>query len=112
MNPVVLSVLIGITLSFVTVGADYLVKKASIQSGVSGWPSLTVGAAIYALTALGWFFVMRHLKLSTLGVLYAVTCAILLTFLSVTVFHERLVWQEMLGIALAIGSLLLLARFS
>ncbi|NTW46479.1 MAG: transporter [Candidatus Moranbacteria bacterium] len=112
MSPAIISILVCVALSIVTVGADYLVKRSSLQPGFSGWHSLLLGATIYALTAVGWFFTMRHLKLSTLGVLYAVTCAILLVFLGVTQFHERLVWQEVVGVAFALISLVLLSRFA
>jgi drug/metabolite transporter (DMT)-like permease len=55
---------------------------------------------------------MRYVKLSVLGVLYAVTCAVLLVFLGVAQFHERLVWQEVMGVAFALVSLVLLSRFA
>lgn len=112
MNPTTFPILVGVALSFITVGADYLVKRSSQAPGFSGWRSLLLGATIYALTAVGWFFVMRYVKLSVLGVLYAVTCAVLLVFLGVAQFHERLVWQEVMGVAFALVSLVLLSRFA
>ena len=75
--------LVGIGLSAITVVADVFVKHASLQKAFTGWPMLVLGAVIYGLTAFGWFFVMRKAKLSTLGVLYAVSCVILLTLVSV-----------------------------
>ncbi len=106
------AVLTCVGLSVVTVAADFLIKKASEGKGFSEWPLLLVGGAIYALTAIGWFFVMRHLELSTLGALYAVTCVLLLSIIGVLSFQERIVPGEMVGIGFAIVSLVLLARFA
>jgi drug/metabolite transporter (DMT)-like permease len=112
MNGVLVAFLVGIALSAVTVFADALIKRASLQDGFSGWRILLVGAIIYGLTAIGWFFVMRKIKLSTLGALYGVSCAILLALVSVFFFKEKISPVEILGIALAIVSLLILSRFA
>jgi len=73
---------------------------------------LILGAVIYGLTAFGWFFLMRRIKLSTLGVLYAVGGVVLLTLISVFYFKEKINPFEITGILLAIISLILLARFA
>lgn len=112
MNIVAIMFLVGIGLSAITVFADALVKHASLQSAFSGWPALLAGAIIYGLTALGWFFVMRKIKLSTLGVLYAVSCVILLTLVSVFYFKEKISPLEIVGISLAIISIIILFRFA
>ncbi|OGI19289.1 MAG: hypothetical protein A3J06_03345 [Candidatus Moranbacteria bacterium RIFCSPLOWO2_02_FULL_48_19] len=104
--------LIGIGLSVITVLADALVKQASLQPAFSGWKMLLLGAAIYGTTALGWFFVMRNLKLSTLGALYGISCIIALTLVSVFYFQEKINPMEIFGIFLAITSLLILSRFA
>ncbi|OGH68609.1 MAG: hypothetical protein A3J66_01145 [Candidatus Magasanikbacteria bacterium RIFCSPHIGHO2_02_FULL_47_14] len=112
MSSIVEVFLIGIGLSVVTVFADVLVKHASSQEAFSGWRSLVLGAVIYGLTAMGWFFVMRRIKLSTVGVLYGVSCVVLLTLVSVFFFKEKISPMEMVGIFLAVTSLILLARFA
>jgi drug/metabolite transporter (DMT)-like permease len=112
MNGLLLAFLLGIGLSIITVLGDVLVKSASLQPGFSGWQVLVVGAIIYGLTAFGWFFVMRGAKLSTLGVLYAVSVVVFLTLVSVFYFKEKLSIFEVLGITMAITSLVILYRFS
>ena len=107
-----IAVLIGIILSAVTVVGDSLVKHASLGVAFSQWKSLLLGALIYGLTAFGWFFVMRRLKLSTVGVLYSVSTAILLVLISVFYFKERLSLIEAIAIFLGIISLVILARFN
>ena len=112
MDPILIAFIIGIGLSLLTVLADVLIKEASLQSAFSGWQLLTLGAIIYGSTALGWFFVMRTVKLSTLAVLYAMSCIIFLVLVSVFYFKEKISSIETFGIALAIISLLILSRFA
>lgn len=109
---ILIAFLIGIGLSAVTVFADALIKYASLQKAFTGWQMLVLGAVMYGLTALGWFFVMRKVKLSLLGVLYAVSCVILLTLVSVFYFKEKISSTEIIGITMAVVSLIILSRFA
>jgi drug/metabolite transporter (DMT)-like permease len=111
-NLLFISFIVGILLSIITVFADILIKNASLQTAFTGWKFLFIGCLIYGLTGLGWFFVMRRIKLSTLGVLYGITCIILLTLISIFYFHEKISFIELLGIILAIISIIILARFA
>jgi len=104
--------LIATALTFITVLADVLIKHASLQSAFSGWKTLGLGALIYGLTGFGWFFVMKKMKLSTLGVLYGVGCIILLALVSVFYFKEKISSIEIFGIVLAIISIIILYRFA
>ena len=112
MNPILITFLFGIGLSVVTVLGDILIKQASLQNAFSGWQMLTMGAVIYGLTAFGWFFAMRKIKLSTLGVLYGVSCIIFLTLISAFYFKEKISSLEIFGILLGIVSLAILYRFA
>ena len=112
MNSILIAFLIGIGLSAITVLADAFIKHASLQNAFSGWQMLILGAVIYGLTAFGWFFVMRKIKLSTLGVLYGVSVIIILTLVSMFYFKEKISSIEIFGIALAIISLMILSRFA
>lgn len=103
---------LGIGLSIITVLADVFIKKASLESSFSGWAWLVTGMLIYAATGFGWFFVMRKEKLSVLGVLYAVSIVLCLTLVSVFYFKEKMTITEGVGIAFAVTSLILLARFA
>lgn len=103
-----------VTLGFSAVGVlgDYLLKLASAQKNPlkSGW--FYVGFAVYASTAFGWVYVMRHLKLATIGVVYSVSMILLLTAIGAIAFKESLNAYEVAGIAMAVGSLILLMRFA
>lgn len=103
-----------VTVGFSVVGVlgDYLLKLASAQKNPlkSGW--FYVGFAVYASTAFGWVYVMRHLKLATIGVVYSVSMILLLTAVGALAFRETLNGYEVAGMLMAIGSLVLLMRFA
>jgi small multidrug resistance pump len=106
-----LPILVTVGFSAVGVLGDYLLKLASAQKNPlkSGW--FYVGFAVYASTAFGWVYVMRHLKLATIGVVYSVSMILLLTGIGAIAFREPLNAYELAGILMAVGSLVLLMRF-
>src|SRR5262245_22422872 len=105
------AVLVTVAFSVVGVLGDYFLKLASARERPlqSGW--FYLGFALYASTAFGWVFVMRHLKLATISVVYSVSMVLLLTAVGVGLFRESLNYYEVAGIALAVASLVLLTRF-
>jgi small multidrug resistance pump len=107
-----LAIFVTIGFSLVGVLGDYLLKLASARKDPlrSGW--FYVGFAVYASTAFGWVFVMRHLKLATIGVVYSVSMILLLTAIGVVAFRETLNAPEIVGLVMAVASLILLIRFA
>ena len=107
-----LAVLVTVAFSGVGVLGDYFLKLASEQPSSlrSAW--FYVGFAIYASTAFGWVFVMKYLKLGTIGVVYSVSMVLLLTAIGVVGFRETLNAYEVVGLVLAIAALALLMRFA
>jgi drug/metabolite transporter (DMT)-like permease len=55
---------------------------------------------------------MKHIKLSSLGVIYSLTTVLLLVAIGVFYFHEKLNIYEIIGIVAAIVSVILLSRFA
>ncbi|MDZ4656789.1 MAG: EamA family transporter [Bythopirellula sp.] len=107
-----LAILVTIAFSFVGVVGDYFLKLASGHANPlkSGW--FYLGFVLYASTAFGWVFVMKSLKLGTIGVLYSVCMVLFLTVIGVVVFKETLNYYEIAGLVLAVISLTLLTRFA
>ncbi len=108
------SVAVVVTVAFSMIGVvgDYFLKLASERDQPLRTPWFYLGFALYASTAFGWVFVMRHLKLATISVLYSVSMVLLLTTLGVVAFRESLNYYEITGIMLAVASLVLLVRFA
>jgi len=67
---------------------------------------------VYAATAFGWVYVMRHVKLATIGAVYYVAMMLLLTCIGAVDFRQPLNAYEVVGLGKAIGSLILLMRFA
>src|SRR5882757_2510741 len=112
MDKTALAVIVTIAFSVVGVVGDYFLKLASAKDESLKSPAFYVGFVIYASTAFGWVYVMRHLKLATVGVVYCVSMVLLLTVIGVVAFKESLSGTEIAGIAMAIASLFLLVRFN
>ncbi|HVT30241.1 MAG TPA: hypothetical protein VHE81_19675 [Lacipirellulaceae bacterium] len=111
MDKTALAVLVTVGFSAVGVVGDYFLKVASAKEESLRSLAFYVGFAVYASTAFGWVFVMKHLKLATIGVVYCVSMVLLLTVVGVVGFKESLSVYEIAGIAMAIASLVLLVRF-
>src|ERR1700755_2765753 len=107
-----IAVLVTIAFSVIGVLGDYFLKLASAREQPlrSGW--FYLGFALYASTAFGWVFGMRHLKLGAISVLYSVPMVLLPTAVGVLAFKESLNLYEVAGILFALASLVLLMRFA
>ena len=107
-----LPALVTVGFSVVGVVGDNLLKLASERENPLRSKWFYIGFAVYASTAFGWVFVMRHLKLATIGVVYSVSMILLLTAVGTVAFREPLRAQEVVGLLMAIGALILLVRFA
>lgn len=112
MDRTTLAILVTIGFSIFGVVGDYFLKLASAEPAWFKSKWFYVGFTIYASTAFGWVFVMKHLKLATIGVVYSVSMILLLAAIGVIGFRESLSAYEIVGILMAIGSLALLMRFA
>ena len=104
--------MIFLLLEIVSLIADYFIKSASLKPNLSGWFELLIGGTIYGITAIGWFFLMREFKLSTLSVFHGLGVIGLTCLLSIIVFKEKLIMQEIAGIILGCASIVLLIKFN
>jgi small multidrug resistance pump len=107
-----LALLLTFAFSLLGVVGDYFLKVSSLSERPLRTAAFYIGFAVYGSTAFGWLFAMRHLKLATISTVYSVSIVLLLTALGVVFFNERLRATEVLGIALALASLVLLVRFA
>ena len=105
-------ILIAIILAGIGVLADYFIKVSGSGPKYINYPYFFIGMIVYALTAFGWFYVMKYVKLSTLGIFYSVTTVVLLALVGTILFKEHLSAYETIGIILGIISIIILARFS
>ena len=107
-----IAVLVTIGFSILGVLGDYLLKLASDSRNPLKSRWFFIGFAVYASTAFGWVYVMRHLKLATIGAVYSVSMILLLTAIGAVSFRQTLGPYEIAGLVMAVGSLVLLMRFA
>ena len=98
-----LSFVIGATLI-----GDYFLKTALQKS--DGLLSINVGAGVfsYGLVAIGWFFVLKFNTLAFASVIYSAATVITLTALGYFAFKEQLGPREVLGVSLAVLSVVVM----
>lgn len=96
--------------AIVVIVGDMVLKIAAD----AGRPTLSglvlTGSAIYAVSALFWFYAMRHVTLAQAGVAYSMLTLLALCLIGVIWFGERLYLREMIGIACALAAMVLMVR--
>ena len=105
-----IAVVVTIAFSVLGIVGDYFLKLASQADAPLKTRWFYLGFVAYSSTAFGWVYVMKHLKLATIGVVYSISMIVLLTAVGVVAFREPLGSREAVGLVLAIAALLLLAR--
>jgi drug/metabolite transporter (DMT)-like permease len=100
-----------VLLSIIGAIADSFIKLASREHQSLKSPWFWLGATIYFSTAFAWVYVLRHIKLSLIGVIYSYCTVTALILVGVLFFGETLSRTEILGIVLGFISIGLLARF-
>jgi multidrug transporter EmrE-like cation transporter len=97
-----------LALSFVGVAADAVLKTASLHRSPFTTAAFAAGCVLSIVFAVIWVHLMHTMKMATAGILYAVMSTLLLVFVGVTFFGERLSPGELTGIGMALGALVLL----
>ncbi len=100
------SILVTIALALAVAVSDYFLKNASESQ--SPFLNRNIGLLITMASTFGWVFVMPHLKLAYIGVIYSLTVVLSLCLVGAVFFGEHLKASEWLGVGLAISSMLLL----
>jgi multidrug transporter EmrE-like cation transporter len=106
-----LAIVVAAGMSCVGILGDYFLKRASQEERPLATRAFAVGLVLYATTAFAWVYLMRYLKLATIGVVYSVCMILLLAGMGVLFFGESLNRYEVAGIILALAAIVLLSRF-
>jgi small multidrug resistance pump len=110
MSESILPILIVVLLSLAGVLGDVFLKLSGNTDKFIDLKTFLIGSAIYASTVFGWFYVMKHIRLSMIGVIYSMTTIITLVIVGLFYFEESMNLYEVLGVMTAILSLFLLSR--
>jgi len=98
-----------IIVTLMTCAGDYCIKIASGQSAGVTTPVFFLGAFLYGLPALGWFYLMQSHSLASIGVFYSTATLLLLAALGVLVFKEPFGLRDAVGISLAVAAVLVMS---
>lgn len=104
------SALILTVIILVTLVGDYLIKVASQKPNGLMTVTFVGGALLYALPAIGWFYLMRSHSLAAIGVFYSAATILILAGLGVFVFKEAFGLRELLGVSLAIAAVAIISH--
>lgn len=105
-----IALLIVIAFSAVTVLADIFIKRAADRQQMLSF-DFALGAVLYALSAVGWFYALQSMKLSTLGGVYSLTTVVLVVISGIVFFGESLTIVEYAVIIVAVAAIVALWRF-
>lgn len=102
------SLCLGATL--VVIAGDFALKSAVDKGFALRSPTVFLGGVLYAATAAGWFLALRHVSLAQAGVAPVLFTLMALVTMGVVLFGGKIALREVLGIAMAVGSMLLMAQ--
>ncbi len=106
------SILVIVLTAALCAACDWLLKRASLCIRPFSTIAFWIGLAGYTISAFLWVFILRSMKLSTVGAIYSVSLIVMLALIGVIFFQEKLNFTEICGLVLACVSILLLVRFT
>ncbi len=101
--------LIAFILVVVTILGDYYLKLGSAKAELLNF-EVTVGMMLFALTGLGWAWVMRYKSLDQVAVLYSGGSLILLACLGWFIFSEPMTARKLIGVCFAVIAIWLIGE--
>jgi len=112
MNIKTLSFLLVGFIAFIEVLADFFIKIAGRGPRYIDWRWFIPGFLIYMTTAVLWFFAIKYEKFFVASVGFILFSVLFSVALSIFYFKEHINAYEIIGIILAIISLILLGEYA
>lgn len=108
----VIPLIVSVVLAFIGVVGDAFIRRAGAGPKFMDVKWFVIGSVVYTSTIIGWFFVMKYLKFSTIGVFYGVSTLLFLVVAGILFYNERPNVAEITGIGFAVISMILLGRYA
>ena len=102
--------LLAMTCALIVILGDTILKSAADKGHTTLSVPLVVGCGFYALSAIAWFWAMRHISLTQGAVAYTMFSLLALCLIAVAIFDETLGAREYLGIVCALMAVVLMVR--
>ncbi len=95
--------------ALVVIMGDYAIKVAADRAALISFP-MYAGIALYAASAVLWFFAMRHVSLGQAAVAYSMLTLIALFIMGAVMFDEPVGKRELAGILCALVAMVLMSH--
>lgn len=109
---ILISVILLECLCLIGVAADYYLKVAGNGEKFVEIRPFIIGFILHSCTAVGWFLVLKYMKMVQVGVFYSISIIILLAIIGVMNFGESLGTREIVGLLFAIAAVILMGKFA
>jgi undecaprenyl phosphate-alpha-L-ara4N flippase subunit ArnF len=96
--------------ALIVIAGDTVLKAAAESGRATLSPPILVGCVFYAVSALAWFWSMRHITMVQGAVAYTMFSLIALCLIGALYFDEVLQAREYAGIACALAAVVLMIR--
>lgn len=95
--------------ALVVILGDYAIKIAADRAALVSAP-MYAGMALYAASAILWFFAMRHVSLGQAAVAYSMLTLIALFAMGALLFDEPVGKRELAGMLCALAAMVLMSQ--
>ncbi len=95
--------------ALVVILGDYAIKIAADRAALTSAP-MVLGVVLYALSAILWFFAMRHVSLGQAAVLYSMLTLVALFLIGALMFDEPVGKRELAGMVCALAAMILMTH--
>lgn len=96
--------------ALIVIIGDTLIKMAADNGHTITSPHLAAGCALYAVSAIAWFWAMQYVTLAQGAVAFGMFSLIALAVIGAVMFKEPIQTRELLGMICAILAMLLMIR--
>jgi undecaprenyl phosphate-alpha-L-ara4N flippase subunit ArnF len=96
--------------ALIVIFGDFAIKIAADAGHTVNSKYVLAGVALYAVSALFWFWAMQHVTLAQAGVAYSMITLIALAVIGAVWFKEPLYLREYAGLGCALLSMVLMSR--
>ncbi|SFR38110.1 hypothetical protein [Litoreibacter janthinus] len=96
--------------AMIVIAGDYILKVAADGDMALNSRHVIAGGALYASSAILWYFSMRYVTLAQAGVAFSMITLLALCVIGAAMFGERFQAREFAGIACALAAMVLLIR--
>lgn len=98
--------------ALIVIAGDVVLKYAASSGLPLTSRHVVAGCALYAGSAILWYFAMRHITLAQAGVAYSMLTLMALAVIGAAYFDEPLQAREYLGLLFALMAMALMSRLA